>query len=91
MKAICFGCKYFLNYYVKRSTYFEPLKDGFCVNCNVKAKQSRSKFKLREECEYWEPLEDEQEKSNKQIIRVLRDMEEHLVEIAILLRMNNIL
>ena len=89
MEIKCFSCKHFRQFYVKCSTRFRPLPNGFCLSDNATAKRSHKKFRLLEECEFWELNEEDKEKNERQIAQVIKDAEKHLNEIAMILRMNN--
>lgn len=82
----CETCKYFLQHYIKRDTVFHRICCGHCVNRQLNGKWVRKKYVLHENCEYWESNEEKIVERSGSIKNVLRNMEEHLNEISMILK-----
>lgn len=82
----CETCKYFLQHYVIRYTTFQKTCCGHCINRQLNGKWVRNKYRLHDNCEYWEPSKEKIVERREYVKEVLKNIEEHLNEIAIILK-----
>ena len=82
----CESCRYFLQHYIKKNTSFQRTRCGHCVNRQLNGSRVRKKYELHKNCEYWESNERQKEERREHIKEVLKDIEKHLNEIAIILK-----
>ena len=83
----CKNCRYFIQYYAKgdsRTTHFLPVNSGVCLHHRLTPKE-KTKFPFEEGCSFWETIEIQKAERKEKIINVLRAMEKHLADIAIIL------
>ena len=76
----CRNCRYYLKHYIKKNTKYQPIQFGHCANQN-----NPKRTKSVEVCELWENNEIKMEERRKAIDEVLRDIEKHLSEMAMIL------
>lgn len=82
----CESCRYFLQHYIKKNTSFQRTRCGHCVNRQLNGSRVRKKYELHKNCEYWESNEEKICERRVSIEETLRYIEEHLNEIAIILK-----
>lgn len=75
----CSNCRYYKEHYVKEATWFLKI-GGHCTNLQANSKKWRS------ERDFWEAVEIRNEERRKAIVETLRDMEQHLAEIIVILK-----
>ncbi len=81
----CENCKYYVQHYIKHKRFLLKVNCGHCTNDKLKNKFARENAKLRKNCEYWEKG-DQKEERRKIIKEVLRDIDQSLEEIKIILQ-----
>lgn len=82
----CKSCKYFLQHYIKKNSSFREVCCGHCVNSQLNDSRVRNKYALRENCEFWEAVEEKKDGRMQSIKEVLAHMQKHLSEIASILK-----
>lgn len=82
----CKNCKYYLEHYIINRTYFSAI-GGHCINDTLIQMRKRDKYRLQENCEYWEDNTDVKTKRRKNIEDVLVNIEKHLSEISHILKL----
>lgn len=82
----CETCKYFLQHYIKLNTVFHSTRCGHCINSQLNGSRVRNKYVLHANCEFWEPNEEKKVDRREHIKEVLKNIEKHLNEIAIILK-----
>lgn len=82
----CKNCKNFRQHYVKRNTIFLAIEGGHCVHRKLNTVRKKTRFAPRENCEFWESGEELKPKRREDIKNVLREMNEHLRQIEIILK-----
>lgn len=83
-EKVCKNCKYYLPHYIKKKASLLQI-GGQCMYSNVKGKRGR-KMEMHADCKKWESTEQKEAENRKVIQEVLRDMEKHLAEIALILK-----
>lgn len=78
----CDNCKYFIAHYAKKGTSFQKLLDGHCINNELNASRKRNKYKLYENCGYWESNATDKIQKKENIKTVLKNMRDSLNQIA---------
>lgn len=82
----CKTCKFFLQHYIKRNSTFVNINCGHCVNSQLNSSRVKKKYELHPNCEFWESNEGKIVERREHIKEVIKHMEEHLNEIAIILK-----
>lgn len=82
----CKTCKYFLQHYIKTNSTFHRTCCGHCVNRQLNGKLVRNKYVLHENCEHWESNDEIIVERREHIKEVLKDIEEHLNDITMILK-----
>lgn len=82
----CRTCKYFCQHYTKRSTVFQSVECGHCVNPQLNGNTVRNKYALHANCEFWQSDKEKKLERREHIKEVLKNIEGHLNEIAIILK-----
>lgn len=77
-QLICFECKNFIRFYVKKRNKFQPIERGYCKECGIKSENRCCKVT---ECLLWEAIPSPQEE-RKMLEMELRNICKRLNEIA---------
>ena len=85
-EKICNNCRYYLAHYIKGQRGLRELCEGHCINDELYRKRNRSRYKLYDNCEYWEPIAIQKAERRKSIKQILRDMEKSLEDIKMILQ-----
>lgn len=80
----CKHCRYYVAHYIKKETRYFPI-GGYCINRTLIESRKRDKYRLQDDCGYWESEEIRKAERKEYIKETLRDMEEHLKQIAMIL------
>lgn len=88
MKQIktCKNCRYYLEHYVKLDSRFETLHEGHCINKDLNGRYIRNKFRLHDNCGYWEADDVRKAERKESIGIILKSMAQRLNEIAVILK-----
>ena len=81
-KQQCGNCKYFLQYYVKRTTVFRPVYWGVCRR-QITLKRIERDYDHT--CEFWESDRDDKTEREKTIKQTLKTMAHHVNHMAAIL------
>lgn len=87
-ERVCENCRFFIAEYVKHDTCLVQI-GGHCGNWELNIIRRRNQFKLEENCGFWQIKEDKKVKRKENIFTVLKNMESHLSDIAIILKDDN--
>lgn len=82
----CKNCKFFLQHYVKSRASFHRIRCGHCINRQLNSNKRSRKYDLHKNCEYWEPNQEVKEERRELIKSTLRNMEEYLLEMLLVLK-----
>lgn len=82
----CESCKYFLQHYIKKSSSFQEVCCGHCINDKLNGSRVKNKYALHENCEFWEAVEDKSAERAESIREALLNMQERLRDITCILK-----
>lgn len=71
----CEDCRFYKQHYIKTATGFSFTLYGHCCNKNI---DLRNKTKIRENCEYWQPIEIQIAERRKNLISNIRELVKRL-------------
>ena len=80
----CRNCKSYLEHYIKRNCSYVAI-GGHCINRELNAKQSKYRYRLHDNCEYWESDDSKKAERREDIKTVLNEMNERLRQIKLIL------
>ena len=85
----CRNCRYYIAHFIISHTRYYPIT-GHCVNDELiqirMKKRERDRYRLQENCGFWEPIEIKKAERREEIKETLRHMEKSLSEIAMILQ-----
>ena len=80
----CKNCKYYIAHYVIDNLRFMEI-EGHCGNYTLRTLRKKNKFRLQENCDYWEENTGAKTKRRENIKATLRSMKRSLDEIKAIL------
>lgn len=84
----CKNCKHYKEHYVLyRSIILMPI-GGHCINPTLNPPSKHKKYKLYDNCEYWESNESVKAEKQKNIKELLSNIEKHLGYIEAALKLD---
>ena len=81
----CYNCRYYLRHYAKSKTRLAPLYEGHCIH-DSRISKPKGRKQIISDCAFWETVKIQKEERKKSICAVLRDMEETLEVIKMILQ-----
>lgn len=81
----CKTCKYYAEHYVIISTRFYPI-GGHCKNKNNYHPHKKQPRAIPKNCTEWESNQEERAQKKKNIVEALKSIDEHVSQIAEILR-----
>ena len=80
----CKTCKYYQEHYIFSGARYSPIA-GHCMCRDLIATRMRDRYRLQENCQYWENNHEVREEKKEKIRDVIRDMKRTLQHIEIML------
>lgn len=77
----CVNCKYYLQHYVKGNSVFRAIACGHCIHRDL-ARRAKRNVPFISDCEYWESIELQVAERRDKTVEILRDVCNHLEQIA---------